>query len=121
MATASRTSSLAKTIAHLTRKPSPVISSSIRSLQLTLADRNAHMGARHFIKEDLPRVAYANPNLSINVIRKPHPKENPWSAQMTVELDNGQQKIITMSDKMSPAILQELLDLSGETSSSTVQ
>ncbi|KAG8999871.1 hypothetical protein FRB94_005864 [Tulasnella sp. JGI-2019a] len=106
-------SSLAKTLSHLTRTPIPVLSPAVRSLSLTLANRNAHYGARHFLKEDLPRIAYANPNLSVQITRKEHKREEPWAPEIMVELSDGTTKTVDMTQKHSSAILNELLEIQG--------
>jgi len=109
-------SSLAKTLAQLTRSPKPVLSPAVRSLSLTLANRNAHFGARHFLKEDLPRIAYANPSLNVRVTRKEHKKEEPWAPEILVELLDGTTKTVDMTQKHSSVILQELLGIQGQQS-----
>ncbi|KAJ3751219.1 hypothetical protein DFH05DRAFT_1539458 [Lentinula detonsa] len=85
----------------------------VRSLKLSYAYRNDHFGARHFVKEELPRIRYANPNLKIEVDRTLKTKEEHWRPEMELQLDNGTIKAINMHDKWSTTILQELLDLSG--------
>lgn len=77
--------SLAKALAHLTKQPQPKLSPKLRSLSLTFAKRNAHYGARHFVKEDLPRIAYSHPNLKISVERKEHLRESPWAPELRAE------------------------------------
>ncbi|KAJ3811777.1 hypothetical protein F5876DRAFT_64519 [Lentinula aff. lateritia] len=85
----------------------------VRSLKLSYAFRNDHFGARHFVKEELPRIKYANPNLKIEVDRVLKTKEEHWRPEMELQLDNGSIKTINMHDKWSTTILQELLDISG--------
>lgn len=41
---------------------------------------------RHFVKNDLPRIRYANPRLEIEVDKIPKTKEESWKPEMTVEL-----------------------------------
>ncbi|KAG8846233.1 hypothetical protein FRB91_001050 [Serendipita sp. 411] len=53
----------------LKRSPQPVLPN-IRGLSLTYAIRNEHFGARHFAKEELPRISYANQHISVYVDRK---------------------------------------------------
>lgn len=78
--------SLAKALKKLTALPIPRLSPKTRRISLTFADRNAHYSARHFWKEDLPRVAYANPNINYEITRKPHPVNDKWDPLMEVEL-----------------------------------
>ncbi len=125
---APKPSSLAQVLRNLSKQPVPKLSSNLQSLSLSLAQRNAHYGARHFLKEDLPRIAYANPNLTINVTRKEHLKESPWAPELNVAfcefwclisqsevtlidslLADGTSKTIDMTQKHSSAILDELL------------
>ncbi|KIK66057.1 hypothetical protein GYMLUDRAFT_158496 [Collybiopsis luxurians FD-317 M1] len=85
----------------------------VRSLKLSYAFRNDHFGARHFVKEELPRIQYANPTLNIEVDKVSKTKEEHWRPEMELELENGSRKTIDMNDKWSTTITQELLDLSG--------
>ena len=41
---------------------------------------------RHFVKEDLPRIRYANPAIEIEVNKLPKAKEETWKPEMVVEL-----------------------------------
>lgn len=41
----------------------------VSSVFLSFAKRNSDMGARHFLKEDLPAVTYANPHVSFRIRR----------------------------------------------------
>ncbi|KAG8882803.1 hypothetical protein FRB97_007737 [Tulasnella sp. 331] len=107
-------SSLSKALSQLTRAPIPVLSPTVRSLSLSLANRNAHYGARHFLKEDLPRIAYANPNLNVRVTRKEHKKESPWAPEIVVELLDGTTKTVDMTQKHSSVILKELLEIKAQ-------
>ena len=74
-------------------------------MKLTLAKRNAHFGARyvelsdhltydivddnrskrHFLKEEVPRIAYVNPSLVIEVERKEKTKEENWDPELVVQ------------------------------------
>lgn len=78
-------STLAKALNLLNRQPLPKLPPTLRTLSLSLAQRNAHFGARHFLKEDMPRIAYHNPELRINVTRKLHLKEEPWAPMLEAE------------------------------------
>jgi small subunit ribosomal protein S25 len=76
---------LSRVLGFLTRDPKPTLNA-VQSLRLTYAARNNHWGARcaallclraevvvdvhisrHFVKQDLPRIQYANPNVNITV------------------------------------------------------
>ena len=41
---------------------------------------------RHFVKDELPRVAYNNPAILIHVERKLKAKEEQWDPELVVEL-----------------------------------
>ena len=41
---------------------------------------------RHFVKEDLPRIRYANPAIDIEVTKMLKSKEDTWKPEMLVEL-----------------------------------
>ncbi|KAH0838776.1 hypothetical protein J3R83DRAFT_7152 [Lanmaoa asiatica] len=51
----------------------------LRRISLTYAARNDHMGARYFVKEELPRIRWANPLLDIAVHRVPKTREEIWA------------------------------------------
>ena len=40
---------------------------------------------RHFVKEDLPRIQYANPAVSIQVNKQARTKIDSWKPEMIVE------------------------------------
>ena len=44
-----------------------------------------HSLCRHFVREDLPRIRWANPLLDIAVHRVPKAREETWAPQATVE------------------------------------
>lgn len=88
---------------------------------------------RHFVKEDLPRIRYANPTLDVFVDKKLKTKEETWDPEMVVELsayslpscsgspylqthctsaENGTTHTLNMGGKWSSAIFHELMDLS---------
>lgn len=103
--------SLQTTLQWLNKEPRPVLNN-IRALSLTYTIKNAHFGARHFAKEDLPRISYANQNLKIFVDRKHQETEKESvTPTMSVEFENGDVKDINMTDKTSSTILEELLAL----------
>jgi len=89
MAALPKPSSLSKTLSQLTRSPQVKLPSlphnGVKRLKLTLATRNAHFGARHFLKDELPRLAFSNPNLDIAVERKEHLRSEPWAPELLVE------------------------------------
>ncbi|KAF8885259.1 hypothetical protein CPB84DRAFT_1634434, partial [Gymnopilus junonius] len=103
---------LTKLLAHLNTSPKLSLTG-VKRLRLSLASQNDHFGARHFVKEDLPRIRWANPTLDIEVRREIKTPQEQWKAQMEVELPNGTVQRIDMQDKWSTTILKELMDLAG--------
>ncbi|KAI8983279.1 hypothetical protein BD414DRAFT_523181 [Trametes punicea] len=104
-------SRLSVILARLTQEPRPVLPN-LKSLKLTYAYRNDHFGARHFVKEELPRIRYANPTIDINVDKKLKTKEETWKPEMIVELKNGTTHKLTLDGKWSTTIFSELMELS---------
>lgn len=41
--------------------------------------------SRHFLKEDMPRIRYANPNLNIEVSKLPRTVGDTWKPEMVLE------------------------------------
>jgi small subunit ribosomal protein S25 len=102
-------SRLSRILVDLRRVPRLELSASLESLKLTLAARNDHFGARcalssfsycegspfyfvstcvfcrHFVKEELPRIRYANPTLNIEVFKVPKSKTDIWQPEMSVK------------------------------------
>ncbi|KAF8330342.1 uncharacterized protein EI90DRAFT_3060386 [Cantharellus anzutake] len=111
MATPRAPSSLSKVLTQLKKTPAPSLPAAIKSLKLTLARRNAHFGARHFLKEEVPRIAYVNPSLVIEVERKEKSKEEDWDPELVVQYADGSTHTINMQQKHSSKILAELLAL----------
>ncbi|KAI0935604.1 hypothetical protein AcV5_003984 [Taiwanofungus camphoratus] len=105
-------SRLSKILANLTKEPRPRLPS-IKSLKLTLALRNDHFGARHFVKEDLPRIRYANPAIDIQVNRLPKSREDTWQPEMVMEFEDGATRTLNLNQKLSSTIFQELMDMAG--------
>ncbi|KAH9021248.1 hypothetical protein EDB85DRAFT_1871991 [Lactarius pseudohatsudake] len=70
-------SRLSKILQNLNRAPRPTLTG-VKSITLTLAQRNDQFGARHFLKEEMPRIQYANPKIDIQVNKLPKAKEEAW-------------------------------------------
>ena len=89
------------------------------------------------MKEELPRISYANPKLSISVSKIFKTPQEDWKAEMDVLFrtrtviilkhieylmhiffitENGEKKSIDMTKKWSTAILEELMDMAGRDS-----
>ncbi|KAI0656741.1 hypothetical protein C8Q70DRAFT_1008225 [Cubamyces menziesii] len=104
-------SRLSVILARLTQEPRPHLPN-LKSLRLTYAYRNDHFGARHFVKEELPRIRYANPTIDIHVDKKLKTKEETWKPEMVVELKNGTTHKLDLDGKWSTTIFSELMELS---------
>ncbi|KDQ55009.1 hypothetical protein JAAARDRAFT_181844 [Jaapia argillacea MUCL 33604] len=105
-------SRLSKILEEL-RKPPRLTLAGVKALKMTLAVRNDHFGARHFMKEELPRIRYANPTLDIQVNKVSKTKADVWSPQMTLEFRNGDTHKIDMGKKWSTSIFEELMNVAG--------
>ncbi|KAI0271731.1 hypothetical protein BC834DRAFT_860996 [Gloeopeniophorella convolvens] len=105
-------SHLSRVLQNLNKAPRPTLVG-VKSLTLTLAQRNDHFGARHFLKEELPRIRYANPKLDIQVNKLPQVKEETWQPELMLEFTNGRKESIEIHNKWSSKILQELMDTAG--------
>ena len=91
---------------------------------------------RHFVKEELPRIRWANPLLDIAVQKLPKTRDETWAPKATVEfgksaslsllryqsfipspdlrvIEEGKTATIDMSNKWSTTIAKELMDLAG--------
>ncbi|KAJ7650578.1 hypothetical protein FB45DRAFT_997452 [Roridomyces roridus] len=108
-------SPLAQLVTHL-RAPPRLTLPHITSLRLTLAARNDHFGARHFLKEQLPRIRFANPNLDIHVRKFSKRPKDEWRPELQVSFDDGKTQTLNLHGKWSTAILRELMDSSGSPS-----
>lgn len=95
-------SRLSQVLQALKKEPQPQLDT-VKSLKLTLAFRNDHFGARyvslrlavhacfismhhrHFVKEDLRRIRFVNPNMEIQVNKILKSPEETWSPEMQIE------------------------------------
>jgi len=71
------------------------------------------MGARHFVKEELPRIRWANPLLDIQVTKVQKKREDVLRPEAVIEFQDGTTSTIDMTNKWSTAIAKELMDLAG--------
>ena len=100
-------SRLSQILEHLRKEPRPQLQK-VKALKITYAYRNDHWGARcvlrprlvrrrvrltlgglwcrHFVKDELPRIRYANPRLDIQVNKLPKTRQDNWKPELTVEL-----------------------------------
>ncbi|KAJ6494616.1 hypothetical protein C8R47DRAFT_1043003 [Mycena vitilis] len=102
-------STLSRLVAHL-RAPPKLSLPSITSLRLTLASRNDHFGARHFLKEQLPRIRFANPDLDIQVRKMIKRPQDDWRPELQLSFHDGKTETLNLHAKWSTAIVRELMD-----------
>ncbi|KAG6916921.1 hypothetical protein DXG01_004682 [Tephrocybe rancida] len=122
-------SHLGKVLSNLKANPKLTLTN-LKSIKLSLAFRNDHFGARcvhmsgkegfavdnerrHFVKELLPRIRYANPELDIRVQKWRKTKEEAWRPEMELEFTNGKEETLNMHEKWSTTILKELMEVAG--------
>jgi len=105
-------SKLSTILAQLNAAPQLNLSG-VKSLRLTYAFRNDHWGARHFAKEHLPRIRWANPQLDIQVEKVLKTADQQWRPELVVERESGPAHVINLNHKWSSEIVRELMDLGG--------
>lgn len=119
-------SHLFKVLQNLNTGPRLALDRSLRTIRLRIA-KGEHVGARHFVKEELPRIRWANPALDIQVVKagtaQAQTREGQGEQQdvmrkvvrptMEVEYENGIIKTIDMSHKWSTTITKELMGVAG--------
>ncbi|KAJ7052534.1 hypothetical protein C8F01DRAFT_570171 [Mycena amicta] len=103
-------SALSQLVAHL-RAPPRLALPQITSLRLTLAARNDHFGARHFLKEQLPRIRFANPDLSIHVRKFNKHLAHDWRPEIQLSFKDGTTQTLGLHGKWSTTIVREVMDL----------
>ncbi|KAF8633187.1 hypothetical protein AX15_001485 [Amanita polypyramis BW_CC] len=106
-------SKLSQVLAKLNAQPKLTLNS-LKCLTLSYAFRNDHFGARHFVKDHLPRIRHANPMLDVRVEKVRKTSQEAWRPEIEVEFTNGTVRSIDMHNKWSSAILKELMDLAGD-------
>ncbi|KAJ7127191.1 hypothetical protein C8R44DRAFT_668218 [Mycena epipterygia] len=105
-------STLARLVAHL-KAPPKLTLPYLSSLRLTLAARNDHFGARHFLKEQLPRIRYANPNLDIHVRKMTKRPTDHWRPELELSFHDGKSQTLNLHGNWSTAIVRKLMDSAG--------
>lgn len=58
---------------------------------------------RHFLKDGLARIAYANPDMKIDVQKKDKTREENWDPMMVIEL--GARHVLLIIPKLPVLIL----------------
>ncbi|KAH9964641.1 hypothetical protein BC827DRAFT_1265890 [Russula dissimulans] len=105
-------SRLSQILQNLNKAPRPTLVG-VKSISLTLAQRNDHFGARHFLKEDLPRIRYANPKIDIHVNKLVKTKDETYHPELVLEFSDGRKQRLYLHNKWSSTIFQELMDTAG--------
>ncbi|KAI6104742.1 hypothetical protein EDD16DRAFT_1492305 [Pisolithus croceorrhizus] len=119
-------SHLFKVLQNLNTGPRLALDRNLRTIRLRMA-KDKHVGARHFVKEELPRIRWANPALDIQVVKagaaKPQTREQGEQQDevtrkvvrptMELEYENGTIKTMDISHKWSTTITKELMDVAG--------
>ncbi|KAH9036604.1 hypothetical protein EDB85DRAFT_2288145 [Lactarius pseudohatsudake] len=125
-------SRLSKILQNLNRAPRPTLTG-VKSITLTLAQRNDHFGARHFLKEEMPRIRYANPKIDIQVNKLPKAKEEAWKPELVLEfcsssfttlcllypksynsnVADGRKQDFDIHNKWSSRIFEEIMESAG--------
>ncbi|KIY65280.1 hypothetical protein CYLTODRAFT_424471 [Cylindrobasidium torrendii FP15055 ss-10] len=85
----------------------------VKALNVSYAFRNDHFGARHFTKEFLPRIAYANPGVQINVEKMRKEPQDKWKPSIEVVYEDSTSQVLSLHEKWSTAIAKDLLDAAG--------
>ncbi|KAJ7233747.1 hypothetical protein C8J57DRAFT_1729346 [Mycena rebaudengoi] len=91
-------------------RPASTCAANIAELRLTLAARNDHFGARHFLKEQLPCIRFANPQLKIHVEKRNKTPKDEWRPELELQFRDGTAHTLSLHAKWSTAILTELMD-----------
>ncbi|KAF8639398.1 hypothetical protein AX17_001523 [Amanita inopinata Kibby_2008] len=105
-------SKLSQILVNFRQEPKLTLAA-LKSIRLSYAFRNDHFGARHFVKEQLPRIRYANPTLDIQIEKARKTPQEAWRPEMEIEFTSGTTRTIDMYEKWSTVILKELMDLGG--------
>ena len=105
---------IGKSLAHLQKTPIPYFKPGVKSLKLDLAPRNGHWGARHFLKDDLPRIAYVNPEVKYQVSKcRQLTPEKPWKPSLQLEFADGTKHDVEVDGKRSEDIMKEVMRIAG--------
>ncbi|KAJ7494563.1 hypothetical protein B0H11DRAFT_2002383 [Mycena galericulata] len=92
-------SALARLVAHLKAPP-----------KLTLS---TYFLPPHFLKEQLPRIRYANPNLDIHVFKMTKKPKDEWRPELKLSFLDGKTQTLNLHAKWSTAIVRELMESAG--------
>ncbi|KAG8739293.1 hypothetical protein FRC12_016376 [Ceratobasidium sp. 428] len=113
-ATKRKATTIGKSLAYLLKQPIPYLRPNVKCLTLKLAPRNGHWGARHFLKDDLPRIAYSNPHVTYRVSKcQPLTIERPWAPSLQLEFNDGTKHDVEVDGRLSGDIMKEVLRVAG--------
>ncbi|CAG8518922.1 19077_t:CDS:2 [Gigaspora margarita] len=96
------------------------LDSNVKKVSLVFSRKQDNAGARYFLRENLPRIAFNNPDLNIEVSIS---KEYGVKPILTVEFERNDKKevIIQLSKRYSDDICREFLDVTKATPAMLIQ
>jgi len=108
-------SRLAGFLKQLTRAPRLVLSEDVTRLKLAYKFKGGDFAAKYFVKEELPRIRYANPALAIEVdkLNPANPKHKAQESSIILEFVNRPAQTISITHARSTGLLTDLMSLAG--------
>ncbi|KAF7978974.1 hypothetical protein HWV62_44223 [Athelia sp. TMB] len=99
----------------LTRAPRLVLSEDVTRLKMAYKFKGGDFAAKYFVKEELPRIRYANPALTIEVdkLNPSNPKQKAQESSITLEFANRPAQTIPITHARSTGLLTDLMSLGG--------
>ncbi|KJA21860.1 hypothetical protein HYPSUDRAFT_165018, partial [Hypholoma sublateritium FD-334 SS-4] len=86
----------------------------VKALRISFSGQTMnHIGARQFVKEELPRIRWVNPKLAVEVQKVRKTPAEKWRPEMEVELEDGTVHKVDMNNKYSSSITEELMEMTG--------
>ncbi|EKM83348.1 hypothetical protein AGABI1DRAFT_110018 [Agaricus bisporus var. burnettii JB137-S8] len=104
-------SKLSQVVQHLEQKPHLRLFG-VTSLAVRYDAKRVSPGTRHFVKDALPRLRWANPELAIDVERVFKAEESVKQSIM-LTYDTGTTRSFQVNKKWSTTILREIMDTAG--------
>ncbi|RKP23051.1 hypothetical protein SYNPS1DRAFT_31256 [Syncephalis pseudoplumigaleata] len=90
----------------------------VRKVTLTLHRNSANFGARYFIRENLPRLQYSNPQVEFRIARVATPQQPKFTVQMpltAMHAVDGSIKEMPIKRTTSEQVCREFIKLTGAT------
>ncbi|KAF9007932.1 hypothetical protein BDQ17DRAFT_1407195 [Cyathus striatus] len=106
-------SHLARVLEQLNAEPSLIVSPKVKSLKVSWAPEGRIASAKVFVKNDLPRIRWANPNLEIKCERLENPKLEARAPTLSLEFVDGTTETLRMGRYSSRLITEKFMDLAG--------